>query len=67
VLECVEVISLKPSPHGTVACERPHAHNDYVVRLYTSTIAFGERVHSVDEVPAVVDYMIVSEKETKKR
>lgn len=63
VLDCVEITALKPSPHPLVECDRVHAHNDYVVRLMSDAIAFGEaKPHSPDG-PGQSAYRIVSEKE----
>lgn len=28
VLDCVEIMAFKPSPHLAVVCDRVHAHND---------------------------------------
>jgi hypothetical protein len=40
VLECVEVLAHKPTPHLTTECVRVHAHDDYVVKVFSGAIAF---------------------------
>ena len=63
VLDCVEITALKPSPHPMVECDRVHAHNDYVVRLMSDAIAFGEAKPRSPDGPGQSAYRIVSEKE----
>jgi hypothetical protein len=66
VLECIEIMAQKPSPHFSVVCDRVHSHNDYSARLMADAIAFRDsKPHSSDE-PVVSAYHIVSEKEVVK-
>ena len=58
VLECVEVIAQKPSPHFAVVCDRIHAHNEYVARLLADAIAFGEAKPQSSDGPTVSGYRI---------
>jgi hypothetical protein len=63
VLECVEVIANEPGQHS-VTCFRAHAHADYMVKIFTQSVAFG-RNQSPQQDPVEVDYNIKSEKEIK--
>jgi hypothetical protein len=67
VLECVEVMALKPSPRFTLVCDRVHANNDYGARLFADSIAFGESSPSSTGEPLHPDYKIVSEKEVNRQ
>ena len=67
VLECVETLVQKPSPHFTAVCDRLHAHNDYEARLLSDAIAFSETKSPTPEGAIVPAYRIVSEKEVKKQ
>jgi hypothetical protein len=66
VLECMEVLANKPSPHFTVVCPKLHAHGDYNARLGADYIAFGDGKKLSDNEPMLSSYSIVSEKETAK-
>jgi hypothetical protein len=64
VLECVEVLSAKPSP---IVCDRVHANNDYDARLWEGDIVFVEPSPTVTDGAMRSTYHIVSEKEVDKR
>jgi hypothetical protein len=67
VLDCVETMVHKPSPHFTTVCVRLHAHNDYAARLFPDAITFGDSKRRSSDEPLVVVYHIVSEKEVNKQ
>jgi hypothetical protein len=62
VLQCVEVIVVKPTPHTTIMCVHLHAHNDYPARLESTFIKFGEANQPPSDA-VLSAYGIVSEKE----
>jgi hypothetical protein len=67
VLDCVEVVAQKPSPHFADYCNRVHAHNDYDAKLFTDSIAFNlVKPQSSDGSPVSL-YHIVSEKEISRK
>jgi hypothetical protein len=67
VLDCVEVITHKPSPHYADYCDHVHAHNDYDAKLWADSIGFKPiKPQTADETPVSL-YHIVSEKEINKQ
>jgi hypothetical protein len=66
VLDCVQIMAHKPSPHFTVVCVQVHAHNDYDAKLYSNAILFGDATTQSDG-PMLAGYQIVSEKEVNKQ
>jgi hypothetical protein len=46
VLDCVQVIVSKPSPHFTVVCAQVHAHNDYDATLWSNAIFLAKPSHN---------------------
>jgi hypothetical protein len=68
VLECIEVIASRPTPHRTNVCGRVHAHNDYEAKLWSDSIFFGDETKPPSSEDLItVAYRIVSEKEVKKQ
>jgi hypothetical protein len=73
VLECVEVLAHKPSPHYTGVCDKVHAHEEYVVKVFPNAIAFEHEKESSGTkessgaTPVNLAYHIVSEKEVAKQ
>ena len=73
VLECVEVMAQEPSPHYTVVCDHVHAHEDYLVRVLPTAIAFEHEKEaskgneSPTTAPISSAYHIASEKEVAKQ
>lgn len=67
VLDCVEVIAQKPSPHYADYCDHVHAHNDYEAKLWADSIGFKPiKPQTAGEAPVSL-YHIVSEKEMSKK
>lgn len=67
VLDCVEVITHKPSPHYADYCDHVHAHSDYDATLWPANIGFKPiKSKTADEAPVSL-YRIVSEKEISKK
>jgi hypothetical protein len=67
VLECVQVMALKPSPHFTIVCDQVHAHSDYDATLWSNAISFRPPTPQSTDGPTVAAYQIVSEKEVKQK
>jgi hypothetical protein len=67
VLDCVQVMVPKPSPHFTVVCAQVHAHNDYDAELWSNAIFFGQPKPQSSDGPMFAAYQIVSEKEVNKQ
>ncbi len=66
VLDCVQVMAQKPSPHFTVVCVQVHAHNDYDAELWSNAIFLGDAKPQSDG-PTLSAYTIVSEKEVNRQ
>ena len=62
ILECVEILAYKPTPHLTARCVRVHARNSYAATVLRDAITFGE----IKEGSFVFAYDIVSEKEVNR-
>ncbi len=68
VLDCVETLVEKPSPHYTAVCGRVHAHNDYQAKLWSDSIFFGDETKPPSSNGVfLVAYHIVSEREASKQ
>ena len=67
VLDCVQVMVAKPSPHFTIVCAQVHAHNDYDATLFSSAISFSPTKAQAPGEPMLAIYQIVSEKEVSKQ
>jgi hypothetical protein len=67
VLDCVEVITHKPSPHYSDYCDHVHAHNDYDATLWPANIGFKPIKSKTADGAPVSLYRIVSEKEMSKK
>jgi hypothetical protein len=66
VLDCVEILVEEPTPHISVQCVRVHSHSDYMVKIGSDFIAFGDSQSSQSK-PIVSAYRIKSEKEVRKK
>jgi hypothetical protein len=67
VLDCVEVITHKPTPHYADYCDHVHAHNDYDATLWPANIGFKPIKSKTADGAPVSLYRIVSEKEISRK
>ena len=67
VLDCVQVMAPKPSPHFTIVCDQVHAHNDYDATLWSNAISFSPPKPQSPDAPMAAAYQIVSEREVSKQ
>ncbi len=69
VLECIEVLAHKPSPHLKFECVRVHAHDDYVVKVFSGSgaIAFQHEKQNQSSSSTEMAYDILSEREVIKK
>ena len=67
VLDCVQVMVPKPSPHFTIVCAQVHAHNDYDATLWSNAISFSPPKPQSPDAPMAAAYQIVSEREVSKQ
>ncbi len=67
VLDCVEVITHKPSPHYADYCDHVHAHNDYDATLWPTNIGFKPIKSKTADGAPISLYRIVSEKEISRK
>lgn len=67
VLDCVEVLSYDPKPDISVQCVRIHSHNDYMVKVGSDFVIFGDAPATQTSEPFISGYRIKSEKEVRKK
>jgi hypothetical protein len=67
VLDCVEILANEPTPHVFVQCPRVHSHNDYMVKVSSDFVIFGDTPATQTSEPYLSGYRIKSEKEVKKK
>jgi hypothetical protein len=65
VLNCDEIVALKPPPNVAVSCGSVHANNDYDAWVFNSSISFWPR-EKYTPPPLRGSFRIVSEKEVNK-
>jgi len=61
VLDCVEVVSNRPTPHFLTACVHVHARETHAVKIGETFISFSDVKQKSQPEPALAPYEIVSE------